>query len=80
MATPVLPQDLANGDDADATQVMTNFNFLLALFLGASNFTAIPQLAAAPDPTLYNLYYDTVLGVYRLYNYSENAWRGVALF
>jgi hypothetical protein len=75
-----LPFDLANGEDADATQVMANLNYLLTLIgqggLGQGGF---PALANAPAlPFVGQVYFDTTLGYPRVWS-TDGTWHGLQL-
>lgn len=73
--------DIQNGTDADVSQIMANFNYLLANIGGGGGggLQVFTPLAAAPaSPAVGYAYYDTTLGFPRVYG-SDGAWHGILL-
>ncbi len=75
----VLPFDLENGEDADASQVMANFNYLLGL-ISSSAAPAFPPSATfpvAPSPGQGITYTGGVVEIFYVYG-EDGLWHALA--
>ncbi len=75
-----LPYNLVNGEDADAVQVMGNFNYLLSIFVGlAGGFTQVSVLPAEGTIGQTVLLIDATASGTPYYYGRDSAWHALFL-